>query len=132
MKNEKGKSEVGPPRDIGERTFEFALQVVCFCRNNNRVAGTTKPLFNQLLRSGTSIGANVEEARAAQSRRDFISKMQIALKEARETSYWLRLLVRAEVVAGEQARALINEATELKCILGASVVSAKRNAGIDG
>ena len=127
MKSEKGKIESGPRREIVDRTFGFAVAVVRFCKGSGRAAGSAKALLNQLLRSGTSVGANVQEAQAAQSRKDFISKMRIALKEARESEYWLRLLVRAEVVSGEQASALIREAAELKCILGAIVVTAKRN-----
>lgn len=75
---------------IQEKSFQFALQVIQLYRElqNEREYVLSK----QLLRSGTSIGANVEEASAAQSRNDFIAKMSIASKEARETCYWLRLL----------------------------------------
>lgn len=75
---------------IQKKSYEFSLQIIALyrklCKNNEFV------LSKQLLRSGTSIGANIEEAQAAQSRADFISKMSIASKEARETNYWLRLL----------------------------------------
>ena len=87
-----------------------------------------RTLSRQLLRSGTSIGANVEEAQAGQSRADFISKNLIALKEARETGYWLRLLAAAQVVPENRLSTLRNEVEELKRILGAIVVSAKKNA----
>ena len=63
---------VGPKRDLVPRALEFAVRVVKFCRRNNRVAGTERATWNQLLKSGTSIGANVEEAQAAESRADFI------------------------------------------------------------
>ena len=124
-------SAVDARRDLAERTKKFALRIIRLASKLPK-SDVARVIGRQVLRSGTSVGANVEEARAAQSRRDFISKMQIALKEARETVYWLRLLVRAEVVAGEQTLTLIREATELTCILGACVVSAKRNAGIEG
>lgn len=78
------------PNVIKEKSYQFALEVICLYKalhvQNEYV------LSKQLVRAGTSIGANVEEATAAQSRKDFISKMSIASKEARETRYWLRLL----------------------------------------
>lgn len=75
---------------IQQRTFQFSLQIIGLYRS--LVEEKEFILSKQLLRSGTSIGANVEEATAAQSKKDFISKMAIASKEARETKYWLRLL----------------------------------------
>jgi four helix bundle protein len=77
------------------------------------------------LRSGTSIGANVEEAQAGQSKPDFISKYSIALKEARETVYWLRLLIATEVLPAQRLSELQNEAEELMRIIGSIIVSAK-------
>jgi len=77
------------------------------------------------LRAGTSIGANLEEARAGQSRADFISKNAIALKEARETLYWLRLLIACELVTEERVSGLRKEADELTRIIAAIIVSAK-------
>ena len=81
---------------ILEMTFDFSIKIIelfkILIQNKEFV------IAKQLLRSGTSIGANVEEAIAAQSRRDFISKMSIASKEARETRYWLRLLDKSKLV----------------------------------
>ena len=81
---------------ILEMSFEFSLQIIALYKElvNNKEYVLSK----QLLRSGTSIGANVEEATAAQSRKDFIAKMAIASKEARETRYWLRLLEKSKLV----------------------------------
>jgi four helix bundle protein len=82
----------GEIQPLQERTFEFALRVVKLCQildNQGRTASTTS---RQLLRAGTSIGANVEEGQASQSEADFLAKYSIACKEARETHYWLRLL----------------------------------------
>ena len=81
---------------IQSKSFEFALGVI----NLYKELQSQKEfvISKQLLRSGTSIGANVEEATAAQSRRDFLSKMAIASKEARETKYWLRLLQESTLV----------------------------------
>ena len=75
---------------IDERTFEFALEIVDLYKY--MIENKEYVLSKQVLRSGTSIGANVQESQAAQSKADFISKMSIASKEARETKYWLRLL----------------------------------------
>jgi len=80
---------------IAVKTFDFSLKIISLyvrLKSQNEFI-----LSKQLLRSGTSIGANVEEAIAAQSRKDFISKMSIASKEARETKYWLRLLDKSEL-----------------------------------
>ena len=73
---------------ITERTFAFAVSVVRFCQKLVTKPGVNRTLGQQLLRAGTSIGANLEEAQAAQSSADFISKCSISLKEARETIYW--------------------------------------------
>ena len=71
--------------DITNRSFEFAVRVVRLCQFLNEQQGVSRTLANQLLRSGTSIGANIEEGQAGQSKADFIAKMSIARKEARET-----------------------------------------------
>lgn len=85
-------------------------------------------MSNQLIRSGTSVGANVEEAQGAQGRKDFIAKMLIALKEARESRYWLRIVFASGLHTAAPVPELIQEATELCNIIGAIVVSARRNA----
>lgn len=100
---------------IQKKSYEFALQIILLyqklCKNNEFV------LSKQLLRSGTSIGANVEEAQAAQSRADFISKMSISSKEARETCYWLRLLRDSKTVEKGEADQLLSEAESIVNIL---------------
>ena len=73
--------------DLPERTMKFSVRIIKLCRTLDDAGSTQRTLAKQLLRSGTSIGANVEEAVAAQSKPDFISKYNIALKEARETHY---------------------------------------------
>ena len=80
-----------PRRSIQEKSFRFAVRIVNLCRYL-RDGQKEYILSKQLMRSGTSIGANVAEAQQAQSKPDFINKMNIALKEAYETNYWLRLL----------------------------------------
>ena len=78
-------------------------------------------MVRQVLRSGTSIGANLEEAKCAQSRRDLISRFHVALKEARETRYWLRLLVATSLVPANVLAGVLDEANQLVAILTASV-----------
>jgi four helix bundle protein len=110
-----------------ERTFQFAVDIVYHCQRLDAKAGVTRSLGRQLLRSGTSIGANVEEAQAAQSSADFVSKCSIALKEARETLYWLRLLDAGDHLANEDGKLLRQEADKLSRIIGAIIVRTKNS-----
>jgi four helix bundle protein len=108
-----------PTTDFRERSFAFACDIVRLYQN---LPSTVPPtLARQVLRSGTSIGANLEEAKPAQSRRDLRSKFSIALKEARETSYWLRLLSATSLVPADAVRAPLNEVNQLVAILTTSV-----------
>lgn len=84
-------------------------------------------LSRQLLKAGTSVGANYEEAQAGQSRADFISKTSISLKEARETNYWLRLLTASEIVPVAMLSGLLEESEEITKIFGSIVSRSKRN-----
>jgi len=103
--------------ELPERTFEFAKRVVKLCQVLDNKPGVGRTLGRQLIRSGTSIGANVEEGQASQSRADFCSKYSIACKEARETHYWLRLLADTEIINSEQLAPLTKECHELIAIL---------------
>jgi four helix bundle protein len=114
-------------RDLPERTFEFARRVVKLCQSLDQKPGVSRTLANQLLRSGTSIGANVEEGQASQSRADFAAKYSIACKEARETHYWLRLLGACNVIPEGQIAALRDEANEIVAILTTIVKKCKTN-----
>jgi len=117
------------PEDIEDRTYCFALRIVKLCLSIERIPGARRTIANQLLRLGTSVGANIEEARAASSRADFGSKMSISLREARETRYWIRLLMDAELIDRKLLEPLLQEATEIMKICG-SITSKvrKRNA----
>ena len=115
------------PQDIRERTFEFAVRIIKLCHELDKKPGVSRNVSRQLLNAGTSVGANAEEAQAAQSKPDFISKNSIALKEARETHYWLRLLIAANIMSEKKLAELIDEAEKLKRILGSIVVSARRS-----
>jgi four helix bundle protein len=83
------------PNIIAELSFDFAIQIIKLC--SQLIEKKEFVLSKQLLRSATSVGANVEEASAGQTKRDFITKMAIASKEARETRYWLRLLHESQI-----------------------------------
>jgi four helix bundle protein len=101
---------------VQEKSFAFAVRIV----NMYKYLGKEKNEFilsKQLLRSGTSIGANVEEAIGAQSKRDFIAKLAIAYKEAREANYWIRLLAETDYFTDSEKESLIKDVTELQKII---------------
>lgn len=104
-------------KDLCERTFRFSVRIVRLARELDKDPGASRTLARQLLRAGTSIGANVEEAQGGQSRADFLSKCSIACKEARETHYWLRLLAATEMVPPEQLADVTDECNQLVAIL---------------
>jgi four helix bundle protein len=113
-------------RDIQQRTFAFAVRIVRLCQHLDERPGVARTLGKQILRAGTSIGANIEEAQAGQSRADFTNKCAIALKEARETLYWLRLLEATAIVSATQIADIQTEADELVRILTTIVASSRR------
>lgn len=115
------------PTPITDRTFNFATRIVNLCKVLDEDPGVARTLSKQLIRSGTSIGANVEESQAAQSTADFINKLEIALKEARETRYWLRLIIASELVPENRLLPLLGETDELIKIIAAIIVSTKQN-----
>ncbi len=120
-------AQLSRPNDIKERTFKFAVVIVRLCNELSKRPGAGRNLSYQLLSSGTSIGANVEEAQAGQSRADFLSKYAISLKEARETLYWLRLIEASGEFAGDRLPALMREADEIARIIGAIIVRTRNN-----
>ncbi|HID62460.1 MAG TPA: four helix bundle protein, partial [Anaerolineae bacterium] len=107
---------------IEDRTYRFALRVVKLVQAMPKEVASSV-LARQLLRAATSIGANVEEALAAESKRDFTHKMGIAHKEARETHYWLRLISDAGIVPAERMGPITREALEIKKILWVCFIS---------
>jgi four helix bundle protein len=113
--------------DLPDRTFAFATRIVRLCLVLDQAPGVSRTLGNQLLRAGTSIGANVEEGQAAQSRADFVSKYSIACKEARETHYWLRLLVATDILPEERLQVLEQECNEFIAILTAIIKKTRSN-----
>ncbi len=115
-----------PRRDILERTFIFAQRIVKLCQVLDQTPGVSRTLANQVLRSGTSVGANIEEGQSSQSRADFISKCSIACKEARETHYWLRLLRSSKLLSESQVKEVIDEADQIIAILTTIIKKAKQ------
>lgn len=125
-KMQNAKSSAMPPQRIQERAFEFACRIVRLHRSLTRKGVTAKRLAAQLLDAGTSVGSNLEEAEAGQSRADFIAKCRISLKEARETLYWLRLFAATEIVKPSLVESLVQEAREIVAILTAIIKKASR------
>ena len=109
------------PNPIREKSFAFAVTVIRLFKRLQSVREYA--VSNQLLKSGTSVGANVEEAMAASSRRDFLHKMSIASKEAREAVYWLRLIDQSDLVTNIDVGAELEDAQELVRLL-TSIVKA--------
>ena len=110
---------------IEEKSFQFAVRIVRL----NQYLRTTKKEFvlsKQVLRSGTSIGASVAESKHAQSKADFISKMEIALKETSETKYWLRLLKETDYLSDSEFDSIFPDCIELEKIL-VSIVKTTKN-----
>ena len=106
-----------------EKSKAFALAIIRVC-NEIKSSRRESVLTNQLLRSGTSIGANIREAFYAHGRADFIAKLQIALKECSESEYWLELLIESGYY---DDRAILEQCVEVKKLLVASINTAKNN-----
>jgi len=109
---------------IQEKTYQFSLDIIILYKK--MLEQNEFVLSKQIIRSGTSIGANVEEAMAGQSRKDFISKMAISSKEARETNYWLRLLRDSQLCKNIDYTNLINESEEIIKILTSIVKTTQK------
>jgi four helix bundle protein len=115
--------------DIKDRAFAFAVRIVKLCKYLEKNSDVGRSVCNQLLDAGTSVGANLEEAVAGQSTADFIHKNAISVKEARESNYWLRLIlattdlnqsIKVGIIELEQ------ESTEIAKIIGKRIVSTKK------
>ena len=116
---------MGKPNIIKDKSYKFSLSIIAMCsalRKNNEFE-----ISKQLFKAGTSIGANVEEEIAGQSKRDFAAKMSIALKEAREADYWLRLLRDSGLRSDGKIEMLLDESGQIRSILGKIVKTTKEN-----
>lgn len=111
---------------IKDKSFAFSVRIV----NLYRYLIKSKKEFvlsKQLLRSGTSIGANIEEAVGGQSKNDFISKLAVAYKESRETNYWIKLLKETKYLSDKEANSLLDDCEELIKIISKIQITAKSN-----
>ena len=108
---------------LADISTEFAIRIL---QLTDEIKGHSS-LSNQLERSGTSIGANIREAKYAHSKADFIAKLQISLKECYETEYWIELFVKSDLIDREIAKELYNQCGTIRRILIASINTAKEN-----
>ena len=117
----------GEKHDLGERLLDYGARLIRVVEFLPKTL-VGRRVADQLLRCGTSAGANYEEACGAESRDDFVHKLQIALKEMRESQYWLRLLVRSGKLPEARVAKLVDESNQLRAILSKSVATAKGKA----
>jgi len=103
--------------DLPDRTKDFALRIIKLYQMLDEKPGIARTLGKQLVRSGTSIGANVAEGEGAQSEADFLTKYSIAVKEARETKYWMELITHSEIIPENRLSDIKQECNELVAIL---------------
>jgi len=111
-------------RALDDRLLEFGADIIRLVESLPKTL-VGKRVGDQLLRCGTSVGANYEEAQGAESKSDFIHKLQLSLKEIRESNYWLRLLAKAGTMSVERLAPLIEESRQLRAILSKAVATAK-------
>lgn len=114
---------------LREKSFVFAVRIIKLCKYLEKNSEAAKSVITQLLRAGTSIGANLEEAVAGQSKADFIHKNAISLKEARESNYWLRLILETEKFEETIRMGIVklkDESLSIAKIIGSIIVKAKR------
>lgn len=128
MQNDGVERERSKPEDLAERTKRFAIRIVRLYSSLPKNDGAAQVLGKQILRSGTSVGAQYREAKRARSTVEFLSKIQSSLQELEETRYWLELLIEAELVPDKKLAPLLEESSELIAILVASTNTAKRRS----
>jgi four helix bundle protein len=110
---------------ICERAFEFGSRILMLCDRIYSRGPSARHVAAELMRCGTSIGANAEEAEEAQTKADFIAKLSISRKEARESSYWLRLAVKNQIVRGEDVQWELGEARQLLSMIRSAILTAR-------
>jgi four helix bundle protein len=124
--------ELSPSREevrggvVARRAIDYSLRIIRLCQTL-RTDEVGRTLGRQLLRSATSIGANIQEAQSAQSKPDFVAKMSIAQKEARESAYWLLLTSEARLLPADRLESLRAETDEVIRIITAIIISTKKN-----
>lgn len=110
-----------------QKSFEFAVRIVKFYKYLLKKDKDLRALYEQLLRAGTSIGANVSEAQSAHSKKDFVNKLNISLKESRETDFWLKVLHAANIINENEFESIYKDCDELERLLVSSIKTAKGN-----
>ena len=111
---------------ILEKTMDFSVRIVHLCKYLSSEKKEYR-LSDQLLRCGTSIGANVHEAHNGQSNKDFLAKIYIAYKESAEAEYWIKLLIKTEYLTQEQGKSILSDCIEIKKILTSIIKTLKEN-----
>ncbi|MHB8337858.1 MAG: four helix bundle protein [Ignavibacteriaceae bacterium] len=113
-------------KDLENRLFNFSIKTLTLLKKV-KFSDVNKVIVNQLAKSSTSSGANYEEAQAGSSKSDFINKVNIALKEMRESNYWLRIIKSIEICPSEETEILLKESEELKKILATILIKSKQS-----
>ena len=121
-----------PSRIINERAFEFACRILELCNRIWRRGPAARHIAFQLMRCGTAIGANAEEAEEGQTKPDFIAKLSISRKESRETRFWLRLAVRADIVTPSEIQWELGESDELLTMIRSAIRTAQASPSRGG
>jgi four helix bundle protein len=113
--------------DLNDRLLEFGVRIIKLVESLPKTM-IGRRIGDQLLRCGTSVGANYEEAQGAESKEDFVHKLQISLKEIREANYWLRLLAKSGKLPAERLASILDESSQLRAMLSKAVARAKGKA----
>ena len=122
------EKQVGYGNPVVAKSYDFSIRLVKFYRYSIGKLKDIEPLLKQLLRSGTSIGANITEAQSAISKKDFINKMQISLKESHETEYWLKIFKESCIITPKEFSSLYSDCEELSKLLTSILKSSKSKA----
>lgn len=112
---------------LDERLLEFGARIIKLVESLPKTL-VGRRVGDQLLRCGTSVGANYEEAQGAESKEDFVHKLQVSLKEIREANYWLRLLAKSGKLPAERLASILDESSQLRAMLSKAVARAKGKA----
>jgi len=120
----------GKHDNLSNRLLDFSARIIKLMLKLEKTA-TGRVVGGQLIRSATSAGANYEEACGGESRADFIHKLQIVLKELKESVYWLKLMIKSSLITDAEAQAVLTEGEELARIIAKSVITAKNNKGAE-
>jgi four helix bundle protein len=113
---------------ICDRSFEFASRALKLCERIWDRGPSARHLASQLMGSATSIGANAEEAQEAQTKPDFIAKMSISRKEARESAWWLRLIIKNDIATAKEVEWELSEARQLLAMIKSAILTARKSS----